>query len=73
MTINIKHNGYNSEEQGTTMVSLHKVDTGKSITLSGPWVTGETGQATGTVTDPGLYVLAVSFRAHTTGEATLTQ
>ena len=73
VTIDIKHIGYNQDQQGTTMVSLHKVDNGKSITLGGAWVTSETGQATGTVTDPGLYVLAVSFRAHTTGEATLTQ
>jgi hypothetical protein len=73
VTINIKHNGYNSDQQGTTMVTLRKVDTGKGITLDGPWITGETGQATGTVTEPGLYVLSVSFRAHTTGEATLTQ
>ncbi|OPY25629.1 MAG: hypothetical protein A4E28_03062 [Methanocella sp. PtaU1.Bin125] len=73
VTINVRHNGYSSDQQGTTMVSLHKVDNAKSVSLDGAWIMDETGQATGTVAEPGLYVFSVSFRAHTTGEATLTQ
>lgn len=73
VTINVKHLGYNSAEQGTTMVNLVKADTGQSVRLDGAWVTGETRDVTGDISDPGVYVLSVSFRAHTNGEATISQ
>ncbi|CAJ35994.1 hypothetical protein [Methanocella arvoryzae] len=73
VTISVKHHGFDSSEQGTTMVGLHKVDTGKSVRLDGPWIVSETGDATGEIEEAGLYVFSVSFRAHTNGEATISQ
>jgi hypothetical protein len=74
VNINVKHTAWSSDKIGTTSVSLHNAATGKYVSLGGGgWMTGETGDAEGTIDEAGVYVFSVSFSAYTGGEATVSQ
>jgi hypothetical protein len=73
VTVTVTHSEFKGSDQASTIVQLINVETGEKIYLDNNWIKTETGEATGEITELGLYVLAVDFSNNSGGEATLTQ
>lgn len=73
VTVSVTHTEFKGSEQSSTIVHLLNVETGEDVYLDNDWIKTETGEATGEITEPGLYVLSVDFSYNSGGEATLTQ
>jgi len=73
VTVSVTHTEFKGSEQSSTILHLLNVETGEDVYLDNDWISEETGEATGEITEPGLYVLSVDFSYNSGGEATLTQ
>jgi hypothetical protein len=72
-TISVKHSGWSQDKVGTTMIGVWDVKTGKDVVTGSGWISSETQELTGEVTEPGVYIFSTSWSAYAGGEATLTQ
>ena len=73
VTVSVTHSEFKGSDQSSSIVLLFNAETGEEIYLDNNWIKTETGEATGEISTPGLYVLSVDFSYNSGGEATLTQ